>query len=58
MASPQGSSKKISGVQPREFTSDQPAMTDEYQAFRSLLRKVVKPEPKPSASAPAVSGKD
>ena len=35
----------------------QQPVTKEYSAFRDLLRKVVKAEPKPSSSAPASSGK-
>jgi hypothetical protein len=30
---------------------------DEYAAFQALLRKVVKPEPKPSSSAPVPADK-
>jgi hypothetical protein len=56
MALPQASSKKISGLAPREFILDQPAIPAEYQAFRDLLRKAVKREPKP-ASAPSPSDK-
>jgi hypothetical protein len=34
--------------------SDSSRVPKEYAAFQALLRKVVKPEPKPSASAPAL----